>query len=341
MSSSLTFLNTLTAAQLRLWKYVQRALPLAAAAASNSFQRQPNPDPHPAAASMRHLVSIIFTLPSLLQQLGGSVRAAIASPATFMQIMQTARELHGNGNRSVSSSRSGAAAGLGGRSEGGGQGGSTAHLVFLLGNVTDVAAGKRAQQGRGEGKAAVEFLPPSQLLKQPQIAQEYCLTVESILGGMGPAVQQQHLAVLKAAPPDVLWPLMQGSFAAQLLEQLPLSHFTDLFRSLLTFLDGDGPRASGGGSLGGDVGGLASGGGSMRAPSMHSARVLTALAFGTDVLPRLWRQVCIGRIGWWSLPVACALVCSFLPRCSPSESLTPPQLPPTRSGSSLWMLASH
>ena len=85
----------------------------------------------------------------------------------------------------------------------------------------------------------------------------------------GDALQQQ------------LWPFAEGTFASQLLQLLPLPQFVQLYHSLLLLADSARPNGSR----------SSSSGSSSLAGQAATARLLSALAFGTQLLARLWRHL--------------------------------------------------
>ncbi|KAI7846263.1 hypothetical protein COHA_000243 [Chlorella ohadii] len=95
-----------------------------------------------------------------------------------------------------------------------------------------------------------------------------------------------------------LWPLAEGTFASQLLQLLPLPQFVQLYHSML--LLADFAKSSSSGSSGDSKSGQAA-----------TARLLSALAFGTQLLARLWRHLATS-IG---LPLEAPLQASWVFSC--------------------------
>jgi hypothetical protein len=146
----------------------------------------------------------------------------------------------------------------------------------LLGVLAQLAAGKKVSRAQG-GKARGDYRPPSQLLQQDGVAVAFsaaCLALlqpcfEAPLGSNPNSTSSNSKGSSGAAGFEHLWPFAEGTLAAQLLATLPLSQAVRLYHRLLLAADRAGDKA-------------------------QSARLLSALAFGTQLLPRLWRHLATG-----------------------------------------------
>jgi hypothetical protein len=134
--------------------------------------------------------------------------------------------------------------------------------LCLLGALAQLAAGKKALQREGR---QVEYLPPSQLLHQEGVAAALGAAAVALLQPAAEGGPRGGGGTSSDAA-DGLWPFAEGTFAAQLLQRLPLPQLLRLYHSLLLLADGGGGKAP-------------------------AARLLSALAFGTQLLPRLWRHL--------------------------------------------------
>ncbi|KAL4858841.1 E3 ubiquitin-protein ligase UPL7 [Chlorella vulgaris] len=147
----------------------------------------------------------------------------------------------------------------------------------LLGVLAQLAAGKKVSWAQG-GKACGDYLPPSQLLQQDGVAVAFSAASLALLQPCfeAPLSSNPNVGTSSnskgssgAAGFEHLWPFAEGTLAAQLLVTLPLSQAVRLYHQLLLLADHAGDKA-------------------------QSARLLSALAFGTQLLPRLWRHLAIG-----------------------------------------------
>lgn len=143
------------------------------------------------------------------------------------------------------------------------QGARGSEALCLLGTLSQLAAGKKASQQQGR---QVAFLPPSMLLQQQGVAPALGAAAVALLQ---PALEPGSSSSASGSVAEQLWPFSEGTFAAQLLALLPLPQFARLYHLLLLMADSSG----GGGS------------------KAQAARLLSALAFGMQLLPRLWRQL--------------------------------------------------
>lgn len=238
-------LNSLVLAQLRVW----RQLAPAATPASNGSAAGA-PALHAQAAAQ--LLQLLAT-PALLPLLTPATVAQLTAQPSFAELLGAAPAWR---------------PGSSGASSGGG-----GSALSLLGSLAQLAAGKKArQEAQGKEGRQLDYLPPSALLQQPGVAAALGGAAEALLapalqGGGGTGCAWQAL--------EQLWPFAEGTFAAQLLERLPLQQFLGLYHSLLLLAD-----QSGCGKGGGRAGAAAA-----------AARLLSALAFGTQLLPRLWRHL--------------------------------------------------
>lgn len=239
------------------------------------------------------LVAQVLTIPNLLPKLSPAATSLLTQPSTFAAALDCAAAAAG----SVKSGRAAAAGTAAGLHPG--------KALWLLANLTGLLAGKKVRQGDavpaadsaasgqadGGKAAAVEFLPPSPLLRPWEagckgggVALPFAVAADALLrcaAGSGGCCGAEEADALQA-----LWPFSEGSFAAQLLGALPMEIFAHLFHSLLSLLDAAGvasrarrhSKSSGGGGGGGGAKG-----------AMGSARVLSALAFATPLLPQLWK----------------------------------------------------
>ncbi len=154
----------------------------------------------------------------------------------------------------------------------------SSNALGLLGMLAQLAAGKRASQQQGQQGRQVDFLPPSQLLQQPGVASALSAAAAALLQSALDTPSSSSSS--SAAAFEELWPFAEGTFAGQLLSALPLPQFASLYHRLLLLAD-----ACSGSTRAGVGGGAAA---SSRAAA---ARLLSALAFGTQLLPRLWREL--------------------------------------------------
>lgn len=156
---------------------------------------------------------------------------------------------------------------------------SSSSVLGLLGALAQLAAGKRASQQHGQQAKQVDFLPPSQLLQQPGTASALAAAAGELLQS---AVSSSGSGS-SAAALEELWPFSEATFAGQLLAALPLAQFARLYHQLLLLADACGCGA-----------GAGLGGGPLPGGRAAAARLLSALAFGTQLLPRLWRELATG-----------------------------------------------
>ncbi|KAI3428601.1 hypothetical protein D9Q98_007424 [Chlorella vulgaris] len=146
----------------------------------------------------------------------------------------------------------------------------------LLGVLAQLAAGKKVSRAQG-GKALGDYLPPSQLLQQDGVAVAFSAAslallqpcLEAPMGSNPNSSSSNSKGSSGAAAFEHLWPFAEGTLAAQLLATLPLSQAVRLYHQLLLLAGHAGDKA-------------------------QSARLLSALAFGTQLLPRLWRHLATG-----------------------------------------------
>jgi hypothetical protein len=155
--------------------------------------------------------------------------------------------------------------------------------LCLLGALTQLLSGA-APSGSGGAQLA-----PLRLLSLPGMAPGFAQACIALASRAASAAAAEASAGALCA----LWPLGEGALAAELLRRLGPEQTSLLYCSLLEVLDlssctGPPPilDASGGGSAGPQK---RNGGRRDGAPAMHSGRLLDALAFGSELLPALWR----------------------------------------------------
>ncbi|KAL4428287.1 hypothetical protein ABPG75_002376 [Micractinium tetrahymenae] len=249
-------LNGLVAAQLALWRQLQKQHPEQGpeAAASSSASGSGAGE-----AAGRQLLRLLAT-PGLLPLLAPSTVAQLIASPGFAALLRAAASWQPGGDSSS---------------------GSASGTLSLLGTLAQLAAGKRASQPQGQQGRQVDFLPPSQLLQQPGVASALGAAAAALLQSARDAPSSSSSTGGALEP---LWPFSEGTFASQLLAALPLPQFARLYHELLLLADAcsSSSRGAGGGG-GGD--GAAIGG------RAGAARLLSALAFGTQLLTRLWREL--------------------------------------------------
>ena len=240
-------LNSVVVAQLKLWRQLMQT------PAGSSNAPTASPDSQPAAA--QQLLQLLAT-PGLLPLLSPATVAQLTAAPGFAALLGAAATWVPSGGSSGGSSSGGTSSG----------GSST---LWLLGALAQLAAGKKTiQQQEGQQQRQLDFLLPSALLQQPGVAAALGAAALALL----PPALEASSASRGTGSVDLLdsqlWPFAEGTFAAQLLELLPLEQFAQVYHLLLLLAA----------SLG-------------KGKQAQSARLLSALAFGTRLLPMLWRHL--------------------------------------------------
>ena len=261
-------LNSLVLAQLQLWCQLKQETGGSDAISSSDGSSAE------AQAAAQHLLQLLSTA-GLLPLLSPATVAQLTAAQGFAALLEAAATWQ------PASGTAAAAAVAGGPRQD-----TASAMLCLLGTLVQLAAGKKvgAQAAPAPGAAAagekrqLAYLPPSALLQQPGVAPALGAAAVALLR---PAVESGSLATAEALEQH-LWPFAEGTFASQLLQLLQLPQFVQLYHSLL--LLADSARSKGSSSSGG-------GGSSGKAGQAATARLLSALAFGTQVLARLWRHL--------------------------------------------------
>ena len=243
-------LSGLVVAQVQLWRQLQA---LAGSGGEGEGEAKVA-----AQAAQQQLLTLLST-PGLLSLLTPAATAQLTTAANFAALAAGAAQWQ------APSGGSGAAA--------------AQQRLCLLGALVQLAAGRKASTprpsaaGQTEAGRQLEFLPASALLQQPGVAAALGSAAVALLP---PAVDACSGAAAGRALERDLWPLAEGTFAAQLLQLLPLPQFARVYHLLLLLADSARSSGSRGGSRGGQL---------------AAARLLSALAFGTQLLPAAWRQL--------------------------------------------------
>lgn len=263
-------LNSLVLAQLQLWRQLKQE------AGSSDVSSSSGDSPVEAQAAAQHLLQLPSTA-GLLPLLTPATTAQLTAAPGFAALLEAAATWQ---------PASGTAAAAAAVVAGGQRPDKASAMLCLLGTLVQLAAGKKvgAQAASAAGAAAagekrqLAYLPSSALLQQPGVAAALGAAAVALLR---PAVESGSLATAEALEQH-LWPFAEGTFASQLLQLLPLAQFVQLYHSLLLLAD----SARSKGSSGSD-----GGGGGRKAGQAATARLLSALAFGTQVLAQLWRHL--------------------------------------------------
>ncbi|GAB4814415.1 hypothetical protein N2152v2_001461 [Parachlorella kessleri] len=286
-----SMLNSLVTTQLRLWQQQQQGqqhqhCQLLEAARSRQHTKSGG-STTPSQSALDLLTSQVLTLPNLPSILSPAVVASLSQPATFAALLDSAATAGATPISPAAPSISTRAAGS--RASSAVHAGlapsvslaSSVDALWLLTNLTGLLAGKRVRQSTAGASAsdvhskAVEYLPPSPLLQgqgSGGLAMPFVSAAVALLQ-RATAADASSISVSEAL--EALWPFTEGSFAVQLLAALPLGLFVHLYHTLLHTMDGLGSTRTAGGKRRGTV------------PA--SARVLSALAFATPLLPQLWK----------------------------------------------------